>query len=257
MKFTIVTSVYNSAPLLDRTLQSVLRQSYHEIEHLIIDGASSDTSLQIARDYEIQSKALAPNHIVHITSEPDNGLYYAMNKGIRQATGDYLIFLNAGDTFPSNDTLELVSGCVGEGEPMPGVLYGETDIVDLDGRFIRHRRLRIPEHLSWRSFLRGMLVCHQSFYARTSLAKTVLYDTSYRYSADVDWCIRIMKSAKHQGLSLRNTHMILTNYLDGGMSIQNHKASLKERFKVMCRHYGFLTTSVMHVWFIVRSIFKK
>ena len=165
--------------------------------------------------------------------------------------------MNAGDVFPSDDTLELVEGCVGEGEDLPGVLYGDTDIVNMEGRFLRHRRLTPPKKLTWRSFKWGMLVCHQSFYARTDIAKQIHYDLHYRYSADVDWCIRIMKESARRGLPLRNVHTVLTNFLDGGMTSQNHKASLKERFQVMKTHYGLLTTLCVHAWFAVRGVLKR
>ena len=111
-----------------------------------------------------------------------------------KVTGDYLVFLNAGDVFPSPDTLEHIAGCVGEGETLPGVLYGDTDIVDNNGHFLRHRRLSAPKKLTWRSFRSGMLVCHQAFYARTDIAKQNLYDLHFKLSADVDWCIRVMKT---------------------------------------------------------------
>jgi hypothetical protein len=147
--------------------------------------------------------------------------------------------------------------CVDEKKTLPGVLYGDTDVVDDEGHFLRHRRLTPPDHLSWRSFRQGMLVCHQAFYVRTNLAKTTLYNLSYRYSADVDWCIRIMKEAERKGLPLKNVHQVVVNYLDGGMSIKNHRASLKERFAVMRSHYGLFQTLCMHVWFVLRAVMKK
>ena len=257
IKFTVITCTYNAAPVLQRTLDSVLKQSYCNIEHLIIDGVSKDKTLPMAKAYKHKSDVGENAHDIVIYSEPDKGLYDAMNKGIDRATGDYIVFLNAGDVFPSPDTLEYVEGCVGEGETLPGVLYGDTDIVNDEGHFLRHRRLTPPKKLSWRSFKWGMLVCHQSFYARTDLAKQVHYNLGYRYSADVDWCIRIMKEAEKQHLPLRNVHAVVTNYLDGGMSIQKHKASLKERFLVMRSHYGVVTTLLVHAWFVVRGFIKK
>lgn len=192
-----------------------------------------------------------------VVSEKDRGLYDAMNKGIQKATGDYLVFLNAGDVFPSPDTLELVASSVGDGEELPGVLYGNTDIVDDEGHFLRHRRLQPPERLTWRSFRQGMLVCHQAFYARTDLAKANPYNMQYRFSADVDWCIRVMKAAELQGLPLRNVDAVVVNYLDGGMTVKNHRASLRERFRLMRHHYGLLPTLAMHAWFVLRSVLKK
>ena len=102
-----------------------------------------------------------------------------------------------------------------------------------------------------------MLVCHQSFYARTDIAKSEHYDLDYRFSADVDWCIRMMKASKVHKLPLRNVGAVITNYLDGGMSVQNHKDSLKERFQVMEHHYGLLPTLLAHAWFLIRGVFKK
>ena len=257
IKFTVITCVYNAESVLRRTLDSVRHQSYGAIEHLIIDGASTDASLRMAEDYRKRSMEEETGHDVVIYSEPDNGLYDAMNKGIDKATGTYLVFLNAGDTFPAADTLEMVAGCVGEAETLPAVLYGDTHIVDDEGHFLRVRRLRPPRKLTWRSFSRGMLVCHQSFYALRTIALDVPYDTRYRYSADVDWCIRVMKEGKRRGLVMKNTQLVLTNFLDGGMTTRYHRASLKERFRVMRHHYGLFTTLVMHAWFLLRTLWKK
>lgn len=257
IKFTIVTCTYNAEAVLQRTLDSVMKQTYCNIEHLIIDGVSKDKTLTMVKAYQHKNDVGESAHEILVFSEPDKGLYDAMNKGIDRATGDYLIFLNAGDVFPSEDTLEFVEGCVGEGEELPGVLYGDTDIVNMDGHFLRHRRLAPPKRLSWRSFMWGMLVCHQSFYARADIAKGIHYNLDYRFSADVDWCIRIMRESARRHLPLRNVNAVITNYLDGGMSVQNHKASLKERFQVMRSHYGLFTTLFVHAWFAVRSVLKK
>ncbi|EFA97631.1 glycosyltransferase family 2 protein [Hoylesella timonensis] len=257
IKFTIITCTYQAEKELERTLRSVLEQTYKDVEHLIVDGASTDATLQLAQTYSTESQAQNNGHQVMVTSEPDKGLYDAMNKGLRHATGDYVLFLNAGDTFPSESTLTQVAACAERASVLPGVLYGDTDIVDNEGKFVRHRRLSPPKKLSWKSFMQGMVVCHQAFYARTDLAKQVPYQLKYRYSADVDWCIRVMKMAQKQGLPLCNVQIVVANYLDGGMTEKNHKASLKERFRVMESHYGYLPTLFMHAWFAVRSVLKK
>ena len=101
-----------------------------------------------------------------------------------------------------------------------------------------------------------MLVCHQAFYARTDIAKNTQYDTRYRYSADVDWCIRVMRESERMGLPLCNTEMVVANYTEEGTTTQNHQASLNERFDVMRRHYGLITTLAMHAWFLLRN-FKR
>lgn len=257
IKFTIITCTYQAEKEVERTLRSVLEQTYKDVEHLIVDGASTDATLRLAQAYVTESQAQNNGHQVMVTSEPDKGLYDAMNKGLKHATGDYVLFLNAGDTFPSESTLTQVAACAERASVLPGVLYGDTDIVDNEGRFVRHRRLSPPKELNWKSFMQGMVVCHQAFYARTDLAKKVPYQLKYRYSADVDWCIRVMKMAQKQGLPLRNVQTVVANYLDGGMTEKNHKASLKERFRVLESHYGYLPTLFMHAWFAVRSVLKK
>lgn len=259
IRFTVVTITYNAEKVLQRTLDSVLSQTYEGLEHLIVDGASKDGTLHLAEQYKETSDASESRHKVIIQSEPDHGIYDAMNKGLTQASGDYIVFLNAGDSLPSTDTLEqIVHQCRLNEYPAderPGVLYGNTNIVDGEGRFLHPRRLQPPTKLTWRSFRHGMLVCHQAFYARMDIAKNTQYDTRYRFSADVDWCIRVMHETERMGLSLCNTHLVLANYTEEGATTQNHRASLKERFDVMRRHYGLFSTLVMHAWFVVRAMF--
>ena len=137
------------------------------------------------------------------------------------------------------------------------MIYGDTDIVDNDGNFLRHRRLAPPRNLTWRSFRKGMLVCHQAFYARLDIARTVPYDTRYRYSADVDWCIRVMKEAERMGAGLAYVDSVVVNYTQEGQTTKHHRDSLKERYRVMQCHYGAFTTALMHAWFAVRAVVKK
>lgn len=258
--FSIVTITYNADNVLGKTVDSVFSQTYPHVEHVIIDGASTDDTLQVAQDYMQRSYAASNGHEIRIVSEPDNGLYDAMNKGLRQVSGDYVLFLNAGDFFPDSEVLSNIARNVGlEGvsrEKLPAVLYGNTDIVDNDGRFLRHRRLQPPANLSWRSFRHGMLVCHQAFYARLDIAKTVPYDCRYRFSADVDWCIRIMKEAEIRHLPLLNLYLVVANYTEEGQSTIHHRESLNERYQVMCHHYGMIPTIFMHLWFALRNIIK-
>lgn len=242
-KFSIITVTYNAEQVLEDTLQSVIDQEYHNVEYILIDGASTDGTMEIVRRYR--------EHLSVVVSEPDKGLYDAMNKGLALATGDYVCFLNAGDQLHESDTLsEIVHGLAGYTE-LPDVLYGETAIIDSKGHFLRMRRLSPPDRLTWRSFRQGMLVCHQAFFARRAL--TVPYDLQYRFSADFDWCIRVMKQAR----TLHNTRLTLVDYLDEGMTTRNHKASLRERFRIMARHYGWVSTLAFHAWFVVRAVLKR
>ena len=258
--FTIVTITYNASAVLRRTTDSVMAQSYPHIEHLIIDGASTDGTVAEAEDYRRQSLATAKDHKVRITSEPDSGLYDAMNKGLLQAGGDYICFLNAGDFLPDANTIEtIIANGKLESTPSdkwPAVLYGDTDIVDADGRYLHRRRLTPPARLTWRSFRHGMLVCHQAFYARTDIARRIPYDLQYRYSADVDWCIKVMREGARRRLPLRNVHATIACYAEEGQTTLHHKESLRERYRVMVFHYGPLTTMAMHLWFAIRQILR-
>lgn len=259
IKFSIITCTYNAADVLQRTLDSVVKQTWAQIEHIIVDGASKDNTMAMVNAYRQLNEEEETEHSIIAKSEPDRGLYDAMNKGLKLATGDYVVFLNAGDVFPNDSTLENISNDVNERSDgmLPAVLYGNTDIVDNNGNLLRPRRLAPPDNLTWRSFRHGMLVCHQAFYVRTDIAKEEPYDLKYRFSADVDWCIRVMKHAEKDGLPLLKLHEVVVNYLDGGMTNKNHRASLIERFQVMRHHYGLLTTICMHLWFVVRAILKK
>lgn len=233
--FSIITITFNAESTLEPTLRSVAAQQENDYEYLIVDGASKDGTVALARQYDC---------VTRIISEPDRGLYDAMNKGIKAATGEYLVFLNAGDSLYAPDTLKKLHDFIGENRP--DILYGETAIVDSDRRFIAMRRLKTPEKLSWKSFRMGMLVCHQAFIVRWELAP--LYDLSYRFSADFDWCIRCMKKAR----TIANTHLTLINYLNEGVTTRNHKASLKERYRIMVKYYGFISVSLLHLWFAAR-----
>lgn len=254
---TIATVTYNAEATLDRTLASVAQQDYPKIEHLIVDGCSQDHTLSHVQRYVERNTHQQVPHNIRLIRENDEGLYDAMNKAIRNCTGDYIVFLNAGDCLHGTDIIsrvvEKIEWVRGD-YSNPAVIYGETDLVDNDGNFVRHRRLKAPQTLSWYNFASGMLVCHQSFYVRTDIAREEQYNLGYRYSADYDWCIRILKKAARRRLMIVNTKAILTDYLNEGMTTRNHRKSLMERLNVMARHYGWPTAIMQHLWFVVRAV---
>ena len=242
--FSIITVTYNAESTIEATMRSIKQQTFRPIEHIIIDGASKDNTLYIINKYKDDN--------TKVISEPDHGLYDAMNKGIRLATGTYLCFLNAGDTFHEQDTLEKMVNNAGlsDNDKLPDILYGQTAIVDAERHFLRMRHHTAPEVLTWKSFQQGMLVCHQAFFVKRPLAEP--YDLQYKYSSDYDWCIRMMKKAD----VISNTHLILIDYLDEGMTTRHHRASLIERLRIMAKHYGWGKTLLMHLWFVIRLVKK-
>jgi glycosyltransferase involved in cell wall biosynthesis/GT2 family glycosyltransferase len=240
-KLSIITVTYNAEHTIQRTLESVHTQSYPHIEHIIVDGASKDNTLSLIQN----SKFKIQNFFC--VSERDKGIYDAMNKAVTMATGDYLCFLNAGDAFFASNTVEKMMQSFDE-NTSPDILYGETAIVDDNGKFLYMRRLKTPEILTWKSFRQGMLVCHQAFIVKRELFEP--YNLSYRFSSDFDWCIRMMEKTNR----IHNTHLTLINYLNEGMTTANRKSSLKERYRIMTKYYGAISTFFYHIWFVVRAI---
>lgn len=242
-KISVVTVVYNSKALIENTVKSIINQSYNHIEYIVVDGGSTDGTIDILNSYK--------KNISTLISEPDHGIYDAMNKGIRLATGDFVVFINSGDKFSSPDILENIFS--NPEAASADVVYGDTDITDSEGNIIHSRRHRPPESLNWKSFKRGMLVCHQSFIARRNLVES--YNLNYRYAADFDWCIRILKKSK----SVYNSRQVISLFLEGGQTRKTIVPGLKERFKIMRHHYGLVSAiyrniilGVRFTWFVIR-----
>jgi glycosyltransferase involved in cell wall biosynthesis len=227
---SIITVVFNAVALIEKTIKSILAQTYPNIEYVIVDGGSTDGTLDIIRVYE--------NRISKWTSGPDTGLYDAMNKGIEMATGSYLWFINAGDEIFEKDTLSAIFKNY---ENSIDVFYGETLIIDIHGNEIGMHRQKAPEKLNWKSLKKGMIVSHQSMIVRKEIAPH--YNLQYSCSADFDWAIKSLKASKN----IANTQLILTRFLDGGRSKKTIAPSLMERFKIMVANYGLFSTVANHV----------
>ncbi len=246
---SVITVVYNSLSLIEKTITSIIEQTYPNIEFIVIDGGSSDGTVELIRLYE--------KKISYWISEPDRGIYDAMNKGLAAATGDYIWFINAGDRIYSPETTEKIFGTTENPhgiEALPFIYYGDTMIVDAEYREVGLRRLRPPEILTWKSFKKGMLVCHQAIIVSRRISEP--FDPQYKHSADFDWVVRALKKAEGRGpaSSTLNTHLILCSFLDGGHSKQNIGISLRERFHSMVRHYGLVPTVLRHIPIVIRFL---
>ena len=239
---SIITITYNAEAVLEETMLSIIGQTYPNVEYLVIDGKSKDRTLEIVEKYK--------EHVHQVVSEPDKGLYDAMNKGIRHATGDYIIFMNAGDFFYEPTTLEKVFNS----EQNADIYYGETMLIDEEGKDIGLRSekttRKLPEQLTWKKMQRGMVVCHQSFIVKREIAPFYIENN---LSADIDWVIKCLKVSK----KTVNTQTIIARYLLGGVSQQRHVQSLKDRYKVFQDHYGFLPNLFNHFLIVLRSFSSK
>lgn len=240
--FSIITVTYNAASTIPATLASVKEQTCLLYEYIVIDGASTDNTVEIARNSGIEPMTLI--------SEPDKGIYDAMNKGLGVAKGDYVIFLNAGDAFHSPGILQLIADSVMDND-YPGIAYGQTQIVDFDRKRIGDRHLTAPSVLTLDSFKNGMVVCHQAFVVLRKLVDN--FDTRYKFSADYEWCIRCLQRS-HRNLYIDR---VIIDYLAEGVTTANHAASLWERFRIMCYYYGVIPTVVRHIGFLWRGLKRK
>ncbi|MCK5138023.1 MAG: glycosyltransferase [Bacteroidales bacterium] len=233
-KISIITVVFNDRDHIERTILSVINQTYKNIEYIIVDGESTDGTFNVISGFD---------EIAVVISEPDSGLYDAMNKGLQKATGDYVWYLNSGDQVYSRDTVQkMVDGLA----DLPDIIYGGTMIIDEDQKEIGDRRLKPPDRLSWKSFKQGMVVCHQSIIVKREIAPT--YNLKYKISADIDWVIRAAKNAP----VIHHSNMVLSKFLEGGLSGNNIKKGLRERFQIMTRFYGFIPTLLRHFLFGIR-----
>jgi glycosyltransferase involved in cell wall biosynthesis len=241
-KISIITITYQAEAYLERTLKSVFEQECAaEIDYIVVDGASKDRTLEI-----IEANKKQINQFI---SEKDHGIYDAMNKGMQLAKGNYILFLNAGDTFASASTLKNILQELGQN---PDVLYGEAIFVNNDGANLGLRSEvtphRLPARLTWRDFQFGMLICHQAFIAKRSLAP--LFDLQYKLSSDIDWEIRVLKKSS----TIIKSEGPICNYLMGGASVQNLQRSWKERYQVLKSHFGTLPTLFNHLLILTRGL---
>ena len=198
-KITIITVVKNGEKYLEKNIKSLINQSYQNYEHIIIDGLSKDKSLEIAKKYK--------DKIYKIISEKDNGIYDAMNKGIKNATGDIIGILNSDDHY-NVDALEIVKT----------YFENKQDIDFLFGSVIKHKHLHgyFPWKIYW-TF--GFYTAHSVgfFIKKESQLKVGFYNTKYKYSADYDLFYRMILKMKMKGIATKKDE-ILGHFRTDGFS---------------------------------------
>lgn len=239
---SIITVVYKGVDLLSGTIESVIDQTYAHIEYIIVDGGSTDGTVAVIEKYQGQ--------INQWVSEADKGLYDAMNKGLKMATGDFVWFMNAGDHLYAPDTVEKM---IDQWQPDTDILYGEVMLVD-DGRKELGTRTattkqKLTNPLRWQDLAKGMVVCHQGFLPRRSIAPFYIENN---LTADIDWVIKCLKASNRTTA----TEMIVATYLVGGLSKQQHQQSLKDRYSVLKEHFGFWGNLWNHFKILLRRVFN-
>jgi len=221
-RVTVVTVVRNAELVIERTIRSVIDQSYEQIEYIVVDGDSTDGTCQIIKRFEAR--------ISTFVSEPDKGIYDAMNKGIRLATGDWILFLNAGDEIYSNTTIEEVFSQ--ETFSDYHVLYGDLVSENSIGKRFYAKALRL-EVLRYR-----MAFGHPACLVRASILKAQPFSVSYRVAADYDFLLRIYLSKKFKFYYLATP---IAFFQLGGVSTNNPKLVKEEHISVIRANLQSLT----------------
>ena len=223
---TVITVVYNGIDIIENTINSVINQTYEQIEYIIIDGDSTDGTVELIRKYN--------DKIDNWISEPDDGIYDAMNKGIKRSSGDWLIFMNAGDRFNSNLTLELV---IHNDLNDASVIYGDVYYEKLSEKKLK-RAFGIDQ------IDKGMIACHQSIFFNKKNIKNFIYDTNYLIAADYKLLYSIYKDDK----VMRKLDLPIAIVDAEGISNQKTSIVYKEYFKII-KEFGGVNPKVITYYF--------
>lgn len=226
MKISIITVCYNSEKTIEETIRSVVKQTYQNIEYIIIDGASNDKTLEIIEKYK--------NKIAVFISEKDSGIYNAMNKGIEHSTGDILYFLNANDyLFDKNVIADIVEKFNKTKDA--SIVYGALATINEDNTLYTESKV---EDIDKIFFMNGNCICHQCiFYKRILFSELGLYDESYKITADYDFNVKALVKNKFKYSTIDRT---IVKFTLGGYSTSEkyRKTLLEERDKVIKRYFS-------------------
>ena len=239
MKVSIITISFNANKTIEKTLVSVADQLYQNIEHILVDGGSMDNTLEICNSF---------SHISKIISEPDKGVYYAFNKGLKLATGDVVGFLNADDVFYNDNSVQDIVKAFSENKT--DIVYGNLDYINEDGKVIRN----------WisRPYVKGLVkkawkTAHPSFYCKKEVYDRLGgYNDSFKIAGDFELCVRFLEINQVSSFYLNKK---LVKMLVGGIS----NSGLKSKwiiFKEDLRAFKINNISVNPVLFLLYK-FKK
>jgi glycosyltransferase involved in cell wall biosynthesis len=179
MLISIITAVYNGAGSIAQTLESVARQDHDDIEHIVVDGASTDTTLAIVR--------ARGERVARVISEPDRGVYDAFNKGLRAATGDAIVYLNCGDTYVSSAVVSRMAAELSHDGTEAA--FGDASIVDAEARVVRHYT---SKRFTARRMAFGLMPAHPTLFLRREVYRAVgEYDPEFRIAGDFELCLRV------------------------------------------------------------------
>jgi glycosyltransferase involved in cell wall biosynthesis len=210
---TVITVVYNGVSLIEKTIQSVIHQKYPNIEYIIIDGASTDGSVNIIKSCELK--------ITKWLSEKDTGIYNAMNKGIKEATGEWICFLNCGDVFVDTQTVQRIVGHLQQSHAAD-IIYGNILVEQQDGT-LYERTAKEPCNIHRMHF------CHQSAFVKTNLLRDYLFDEKHKMSAD----LKFFKQCYYDKRTFVHVNFPIVIYDTSGISNVRRKKGLLDNIAVI------------------------
>lgn len=228
-RFSVVTINFNNKAGLEKTVSSVAAQEFSEFQFIVIDGASTDGAEEVQRKYQDQ--------FAHWVCEPDNGIYDAMNKGLRLATGDYVCFLNSGDYFTDPKVLWRVNEAIEKTNELE-LYYGNVVLVNETGPtgFLNFRNVDLSFHYT-------NMVCHQSIFARRALfEKYSDFRTDFRISGDYDWELRMFLNPSVRAHFL---NFAVCNFTVGGLSMNRRDLLWKEKEAIKKIYFSKSTRLLM------------
>jgi glycosyltransferase involved in cell wall biosynthesis len=231
MKISIITVCYNSAATIRDTLESVLSQTYPNIEYIIVDGASTDATLAIIAEYR--------DRIAHLISEPDRGLYDAMNKGIRAATGDVIGILNSDDFYENNTVISDVAACF-TANPHSDLIFGDIVFVNPAQLDTITRHYRAHHFRAWKLRF-GWMPPHPATFIRQQAYQSVgLYALDYKISADYEMFVRMLLVKR---LNFTRLDKVLVRMRAGGVSSAGIRSNIRLNAEIVkaCRTNGIYT----------------
>lgn len=245
-KITVVTVCYNAVRDIEQTIQSVLNQTYPNIEYIIIDGVSTDGTIEVIKEYA--------DRLAYFVSEPDNGIYDAMNKGIKHSTGEWINFLNAGDCFANNNIITKIFANGFDYNNEYGFIYGYAYVKT---SIATKLSTRIQPFWESEQYIHGKGFCHQSCFIKTKLAKDFPYELRYKVNADYKMLYDIIKA----GYKPYFCDIPIAVYeVENGFSKKNQVISFKECADILGRNNTIRYYFLLHMFkvsVIIHSIVSK
>jgi glycosyltransferase involved in cell wall biosynthesis len=243
MRVSIVTVAFNSASTIVDTLDSVARQDHPDIEHIVIDGASTDGTMDLVRS--------RGSRVSKVLSEPDAGIYDAMNKGLRLCTGDVVGFLNSDDMYSSDGSVSAIAGAFTDGDV--DAVHGDLVYVRRDdpASVVRHWK---SSPFSPGAFSRAWCPAHPTFYVRRSvLERAGFFNTAYRVASDLDLMLRVLELGR---ASSKVIPQVLVRMRMGGVSNSSVRGIIRQNAEVIAaiRSHGL---SVSTPVFVIAKILRR